>query len=421
MQLEDCLRHVGEEGHAGALSPYWDDSVASLPQGAIEFLLPARIREWREYCRLDPAAEEPLLRVAERIDRDPLLRMLAWHCYRVLYVHTDSGGLHGWPSLRQALGELSGAFYLLVALAMVPDVKETHGRLGVAPAITRDTCLEVTCFANNHHDSTEGREWGILLGQLFWLRHYPAGRLFRVGRFEHMLQPFRGGVRVWRHRTTREVLALAEEGQTCDREGFFPYQGEEDPEGFTTALRCAEGTVEGNPIDPAGFVRREIVTIDESDWECVLRKGDMVLDMHIPSGGAMGPEVCGRSLADALAFFGRTFPDKPVRGFQCVSWIYNPQLEAMLGPEANLVKHLREVYLHPCHSSGRDGLFFLFYTDDVDLATARRDTSIRRAFLDHLARGNRLRSSAMFVLADEVASYGSTFYRSHWPPAGLGL
>jgi hypothetical protein len=421
MQLDDCLRHIGEEGHADALRPYWDDSVASLPGGEIEFLQPARIRQWREYCRLDPSAEEHLLGVADRIAADPALRMLAWHCYRVLYVQTESGGLHGWPSLRQALGELSGAFYLLVALAMVPDVQETHARLGVDPAVTRDTCLEVTCFANNYHDFTEGREWGILLGQLFWLRHYPAGRLFRIGRFEHMLQPCRGGVQVWRHRVTRAVLALADEGQTYDRDGFFPYQGEVDPEGFTSVLHGADGRVEGHPVDPAGFVPRQTVTLDETDWECVLRKGDMVLDMHIPSGGAMGPDVCARSLADALAFFARTFPDRPVRGFQCVSWIYNPQLEEMLGPEANLVKHLREVYLHPCHSSGRDGLFFLFYTDDVDLATARRDTSIRRAFLDHLARGNRLRSSAMFLLAEEVAGYGSTFYRGHWPPAGLGL
>ncbi len=421
MQLHDCLRRLGEEACREALEPHWEDSVASLPDGPLPFLSPARLREWRDYCRLDPSADAALCEAARRIEDDPALRLLAWHCFRTLYTHIETDTLGRWPLLRAALGEFGGTFYLIVSLAMVPLVKQTHAELGVDPEITRDTCLEVTCFANNYHDASEGREWGILLGQLFWLRHYPAGRLFRLGRFEHMLRPMSGAVRVFRNRATREVVALAEEGRTFDRDGFVPYAGDDAADGFTTTLTEADGRIEGYPVHPAGSVVRQRVALDLAVWECVARKDDWMLDMHIPSGGGMGPEVCARSLTAAWEFFARTFPDRPARGFQCVSWIYNPQFEELLGPEANLVKHLREVYLHPCASSGRDGVFFLFYTDEIDPATARRDTSIRRAFADHLAAGKRLRSSAMFLLPEEVASYGSTFYRTHWPPQGLGL
>jgi len=159
---------------------------------------------------------------------------------------------------------------------------------------------------------------------------------------------------------------------------------------------------------------QETVELDLADWEPIIAKGDTVLDMHIPSGGGMTPEACVDSFSQAVAFFRATFPDKPFRAINCVSWIYNTQFEEMLGPDANLVKHLRELYLYPVWSSGRDGCFFLFHTDDVDPATARRDTSMRRAVADHLAAGRKLRSSGMLFMAEDLPRYGTEHYRSTW-------
>ena len=43
----------------------------------------------------------------------------------------------------------------------------------------------------------------------------------------------------------------------------------------------------------------------------------------------------------------------------------------------------QELYLHPIPSGDRSGLVFVFSKDDIDLNTAPRDTSLRRALLDH--------------------------------------
>ena len=54
-----------------------------------------------------------------------------------------------------------------------------------------------------------------------------------------------------------------------------------------------------------------------------------------------------------------------------------------MGILTNRVLWQQELYLHPIPSGDRSGLVFVFGKDDIDLNTAPRDTSLRRALLDH--------------------------------------
>ena len=97
-----------------------------------------------------------------------------------------------------------------------------------------------------------------------------------------------------------------------------------------------------------------------AEWEPALQPGDSVLDMDIPAGGGMTPEACRHSLSAARDFFAERFPETKPKAVVCGSWLFNTQLEEVLGPEANLVKFQRELYLYPVPSSGQDGLWFIF-------------------------------------------------------------
>jgi hypothetical protein len=94
-----------------------------------------------------------------------------------------------------------------------------------------------------------------------------------------------------------------------------------------------------------------------------------------------------------------------------MSWILNPQIGQIYRPDSNMVLWQQEMYLYPIASSGRDGLHFLFARDDIDPATAPRDTSMRRAFLDWLASGKRLMSGGAFILTEDLQYYGTQHYR----------
>jgi hypothetical protein len=158
-----------------------------------------------------------------------------------------------------------------------------------------------------------------------------------------------------------------------------------------------------------------------AEWERVLAKGVMALELHIPGGGGLTPDACRDSMQRAAEFFSRYFPDRLPVAICCGSWIYNPDLERFLPTDANLVRHLREAYLFPYPSGGYDGLWFVFLQDAFDPRTAPRDTRLRRAILDFMAAGNDWRCGGMFVLMEHVRHLGTQHYRSHWPPAGVGL
>jgi hypothetical protein len=428
MTLKKLLAQVQESDSLEAMQPHWEESVATLGQRVPSFLDPAEFTVSREYGGFGPDVDPVLDETARRIADDPALRHLAWHCYRLLWEHTDYNAMGQWPALEHALGDLSGLFYLLVAIGMVPRVRAVHQSMGVPDAVTRETCTWVSTSAINFHRMTGGR-LGVTRNTLAWLRHHVAGRLFRLGRLEYMIQPFRGGVEVYRNRETGAVIALAPEGARYNREGYVDGAGGrfDDEHGWTAALVREEDAVTGCPISPCGMaVRREVRlpvsgTREAGGWECVLRAGDPVLEMHIPAGGGMTPERCGDSMRRAVAFFQRFFPSTPCRAITCSSWIFNTQFEQIRLSSDNLVCFQRELYLFPTRSSGRDGLWFIFLQDDLDAARLPRDTSLRRGVADFLLAGNTWRGGGMFFLTEHLEQFGTQYYRSRWPPPGLGL
>jgi hypothetical protein len=412
MHLDELLERLNETQSLEALQPHWGESLASLGNRLPSFLTPEEYRENREWCGFGPEVDALLDEVARRIAADRGLCALAWHCHRLLFTHldyTDQSFLRSWPSLEGIFGELRGIFYLLVVMGMVPSVRRLHASMDVPEEVTRETLSQVSCVSGNYRRMTGGL-LGVTVNTLFWMRHYPAGKLFRLGRFEYKIEPFRQAIRVFRSRKTGETLALAPDGVRYSGEGHVDAEN-----GWTATLTEKEDTVTGFPISPYGMAVRTQVTLAKAEWECVLKTGDPILEMHIPAGGGMTVERCGDSMRRAAAFFRRYFPEKPVRAITCVSWIFNTQFEEIQPRMENLLAYQHELYLHPVTSSGRDGLWFIFLRDEFDPATLPRDTSLRRGVADFLAAGNFWRCGGMFFLLDDLERFGTQAYRAQWP------
>ena len=392
MRLEDVLAKIQEPEALEVLRPHWEESVAALAGGLPHFLLPSEFTANREWCGFGPEVEPQLREAARRIIGDPALTHLAWHCYCLLYEHLDYNEMKRWPTLERAMGELSGVFYLLVTVAMAPRVLDVHRKMGVAEETTRETLSQVRSVAGRYHSMTGGR-LGVTLNTLYWMRHYVAGRLFRVGRMEYMIQPWGGSVVAWRGRATGEVIALAPDATRFNGAGYVDGAGGKfDTErGWTAKLVEDAEAVTGCPISPRGMAVRREVRLPKAEWECVLKKGDLSLQMHIPAGGGMTLERCGDSMQRAVPFFRRLFPEQPFKAITCGSWIFNTQFEEIKLSSDNLVRYQRELYLFPTPSSGRDGLWFIFLQEPVDLKTAPRESSLQRAVLKFLEAGNAWR------------------------------
>jgi len=74
----------------------------------------------------------------------------------------------------------------------------------------------------------------------------------------------------------------------------------------------------------------------------------------------------------------------------------------------------QELYLHPIPSGDRSGLVFVFGKGDIDLNTAPRDTSLRRALLDHWPPEGDLIGGACSSCARTSRTLAKQLYRRRW-------
>ncbi|MCX7016605.1 MAG: acyltransferase domain-containing protein [Candidatus Sumerlaeota bacterium] len=420
MNLEAALSELGLLDCQETIRPHWEESQAAMPEadkaGAFPFLDPAAIRANGSFFEMDPALYAPLDETARRIRGNPALLGLAWHAYYLFHRREEYRGFSAWPSPRQALGPLNGMFYLLIALTSVPPGREVHRRQGIPEQVTRDAYRLINESIERRRFIDHGNP-GVCPRNLVWLRNQMAGLVYRLGRLDYMTKPFRGLLKVYRHRRTGETIALAADGAEFTAEGFMERAS---PSEKWKATLVEDGeTIAGYPISPFGVAVRRKVALSAREWARRLETGDAVLDVHIPSGGAMTLEKCRESMQMALEFFPRYVPQWRFRGFGCMSWILDTQIQEMFPPTANMPRFQRETYLHPHPSTGREGLYFIFVTDSVDPATAPRDTSLRRAYVELLEAGKRPRNGGMFILTEDFARFGTEHYRRHWPPAPI--
>ncbi len=408
MTLDTFLARFGAENLRGEFAPKWDAAQAANPSGAYAaaFLAPEKVEaHWRmSPLRSDSLA--PLQEMAARVRADEGLLTLAAFMHWALFRYNGPDPLWHWPTPSPLEGDEAGCFYFLVALGFPPEYSTVQRALGIPEDVVSDSCLQVGCYAFNFHRAT-GRA-GIYPNQLSWLHvYFPPGRYYRLGRLEYQAFTFRFPFKVFRRRADAATVALALPGQWYAPDGEACFTGADRPEGaWEPRFVESEGCVEGNPILANGRVSRETVSLTASEWECVLSQGDDVLNVHIPSGGGMTPESVRESLRRALPFFDRHFPDKPAKALLCTSWIFSNQLCECLPASSNILAFQKMTHLFPVSSSPSAGLWFLFLVNPpyTDPSVLPRDTSMRRAVADWLAKGNVFHLGGMYLLRDEVDS-----------------
>ena len=229
---------------------------------------------------------------------------------------------------------------------------------------------------------------------------------------------------VLRNKNDRRKIFLFESGRKCNSKGYIlreknPF-GETitDPfavGGFTTTLEITEKGWTGHPVDPRGFILPQKQFFPAEEWDVILQDGDVMIDMHIPTGGGMTPELCRESFRQAKEYFSKRYPGKFKEVIICHSWIFNTQFEEKM-PDGNLGKQMKECYLFPHDSNGQDGAFFIFgkYLKEEDFATVPRDTRLRCAMLDLMQTPEQLRCGGMIYFLEDLDHYGESVYRKNF-------
>lgn len=113
------------------------------------------------------------------------------------------------------------------------------------------------------------------------------------------------------------------------------------------------------------------------------------LSAHIPRTGPLTPGDVDASFARAYAFFDLHFPDLPVRGFHCRSWLLDPQLLEVVAPGSNIARFQQRWLLTDELAPGNaDALYFTFaQRGDLDLGALPQETSLQRGIVGRIQAG----------------------------------
>ena len=79
-----------------------------------------------------------------------------------------------------------------------------------------------------------------------------------------------------------------------------------------------------------GYARQDIVQKN-------IKKGEPVIDIHIPAGEPMDNEACKEAIRMAQKFFGEYFPEFKYQCFTCHSWLLDRTLKQFLDKGSNIL------------------------------------------------------------------------------------
>ena len=355
-------------------------------------------------ANLDKAAMQSLLDLAQRISDDPDLRSLSSAVHHIVFETSEdySEAIHRADA---AFGAEADLLHALLVLDSIRLVREKQRARGVPGEIARAVNERHAIAWLNHAVATRGHV-GISDWIPGWMRTIGSGELYRLGRLEFVLRAWDYPFRVYANSQTHEVIVLAEAEQRFTSDGYLVGSTT-----WTSTLTESDDAVIGIPISPRGHALPQSVRLPRSAWRMVLSQDDPVLDIHVPGEGALTVDSLHNALTQAESFFNQFYPERPFVAYACDSWLFSPQIEAMLPPESNILRWQHEGYLFPADDDEGSFLLFTFGSVTIDLATAPQDTRLRRSIIAHLAEGGELRSGRYLLLRSDLGRFGTQPYR----------
>lgn len=386
------------------------------------YLSPSTLAQTATEGGLDEQTIAALVALAERINTNPLLQTCAEALHAQAYEQRE---ISLDPTPDELFGADANKLYLLLAVDAIRLLRAVHEERGIPKAITRESYGALPMSARRYsewHNGEIGMEEWVFRS---WFGSTVAtGNLYRLGRMEYIFQKFEGDLRLYRHKESGQLQALAEAGIRFGADGYRPFTYNERVyehygwpkvkaavEGWEADLQEDEETVTGTPLSAYGYAQQKTIILAKSAWELVLQNGDTVLDMHIPNHMPLRLDLLRDSLQRALDFFPRHHAERPFHAFVCDSWIFNTQWVEMLPATSNLLAFQRQGYLFPLASHGISPMYFLFGDQLIDLASAPQDTALRRAVIAHMQAGGKLRTGGFLLMPEDVARFGDQPYR----------
>ena len=271
---------------------------------------------------------------------------------------------------------VSDPLLLLILLSQLPATIEEYRRRGFSDEDIRCTlktfrgCTEVI---RKIHGIA-----GVDLRYYRWLCLYIKCTIFSYSGFEFELRSFGYNCTVLKNNRTGQLMPIMD-GVTLHRSGMILGAADfEDPEGSREAMFTeTEDSYIGVPaID--GKAAGPVSAFSKADWSVAVKPGDTVLSIHLPRGVDMSKEHLDAAFTGVLALTDRYFPEANIKALACGSWLLEPRLAEIIGPDSKIARFGARFARVPLLSAGREVFSFVFPPKLTDLNAIPENTRLER-------------------------------------------
>jgi len=122
-----------------------------------------------------------------------------------------------------------------------------------------------------------------------------------------------------------------------------------------------------------------------------IKKGDNVMEVHIPRTGPLSPRECEESFELAKEFFTKYYPEYEYKYFTCHSWLMDENLKELLPENSNILK-FRNMFEVFCAEESYAALRFIFKWNakKADINTFEAKTSLEKNIKAWVQDGKKL-------------------------------
>ena len=241
---------------------------------------------------------------------------------------------------------------------------------------------------------------GINKSYFHWLALYATAVIFRIGGLNFNFREFADYAVILRHNETgkREILLR---NKVFNAAGM-PIESELQniPEGaYSTAFAETADAFYGHPVRNYRCTK-ELTAYPKTDWSIYIQQGDPVLGVHIPRGADISEPAARAALTAAQNLVKERFPEKPIKGLTCNSWLLDPAFETML-KDGSKIRQFANIFERFPNKSAGGAVYSFVFDKKMPPEEWPEDTSLERALKQYYLSGHCVYFTNGFYPLDE--------------------
>ncbi|MBE6645847.1 MAG: hypothetical protein E7612_10845 [Ruminococcaceae bacterium] len=341
---------------------------------------------------------DEVLKGAEELKNDE--KLLTWA--RLAYAYCKDASSYEARKFPMPARDGSAArnmFPALVLIREIPDAVKRYEARGFTEAQIKKNLgnIGINLWV---HEITVGYP-SLSQGLYSWLTLYTKAIIVDHKGFNYQPHSWMHDSMVLKNKKTDERVIVMT-GGVFHKDGLFlGSAGITDEEGsFEAEFNEYTDMIFAHPVK-CGRVQPNVQKYDKSEWKVVLRKGDDVVSLHIPRNTNLDPDYVSESFKEGCELVKKLYPDLSVKCLICNSWLMEPELAKILGPDAKLSKFTTRFEKHPIKdTTGAGCLGYVWPGEKGPIEERSERTTLQRGIKKLMLEGNFIRGTAGIILED---------------------